>query len=785
MHKPRWWIAGVAAALVVSALGLYWFVFKPGQAPGSVQALPEIAIMEPVQGSLYAPGSQVPVEIRTFGEFEVAAIELWIDGQLLGSQAAEPGKSMPPWTSFLWLPSQPGTHSLVARSLGSDSPLAFSDAILIDISEDTTADGGADTVDYPLPSVLPTAGDLPAMIPPSFPGSVPVVEAWSGAPGPASSGDLGPKPHAPELIAEANGCGVQLLLHDQDEAEQGFRIYRQASNSQGWKEVAVLQPQDGMGWLAYNDTAYPGGFVYYASAFNQAGESPGNMSQVNIPQENCPSSPQAHPALALNLDQLLEGIDWDRAYCYRSADGTRWERFPLEGFFNPPTSPADTQAEMQFSLTNARGSGADSSLVLQLNCWGWNEGNLEFLGHFQHQFDLSSFDTLPAQIGKSEFQDSLLYLPAALTPQVHPFSGEVGFKFNPELPLPLPEFDGSMPYVHPYSSTDPEICTQHLPPEFQNLVGTLLFCSPYPGFNVGPGGENPQPHLVWDILSDCPQGSGAACTPYQSWLDKAEQEGGDIWFTVNDWSSEGYHTWAIDGAYMRNWTIKPLECAGTRDFQVRLFYSDADELIIGPASNLYTIECPRPIPWIIPLEITFDTIRFYSLDDGDSGEVVQDVEVFGYLVASTSQGNRFVNFAKWDQQADNCPDEAFSSTLNTGGTLFSGCTITFDDVAPYNLDEAQLCQSTSKYNCSLAGFGYENNTVQLGVDDGDMLVFNVLIIDWDDASGNDLQCLGWMFLPALDRLDWAKVQDQGFTIDTPNWGSGSCRIQGSVSAVLP
>ncbi len=51
--------------------------------------------------------------------------------------------------------------------------------------------------------------------------------------------------------------------------------------------------------------------------------------------------------------------------------------------------------------------------------------------------------------------------------------------------------DPTMPFFTPSVSFDPEICKQHLPSDAQNLIGQLLFCSPYQGFTVGPGGDNP------------------------------------------------------------------------------------------------------------------------------------------------------------------------------------------------------------------------------------------------------------------------------------------------------
>jgi hypothetical protein len=785
MKLRKWlWVSGLVAGIALAAVILYTRVIKPAPTGGASQPPPEVAITEPVQGAQFSLGSPVPVEVRVYGEYEVQSIELWVDGQLLGQQGAGASGAKPLPVSFLWLPSNPGLHSLAARALGPDSPLAYSDVTLVEVYAASPGEEGDDPADHALPAVLPAAEGLPSFEPPPSEQALALAQPWQGAPGQASA-PAGSNPAAPNLIARAEGCGAELLIDDLALDEAGFRIYRQASNTQAWMQVAQLASLENTGWFAYTDNAYPGGMIYYVASFNAAGESPGNMVQVNIDEQDCPPLAADGPVLELDPYQLLANSGADRAYCYRTLDEVHWERTPGNGFFvlnDPPVAPQDA---LHLSLAGLNQAGRQADLDLQLDCWGWKGNVLKHLGNFRHTFDLTSISTLPQQIGASIFKPGMTLLHDAGSPALRPLSGSSGnINLDPGLLHLLPQLDGSMPYFYLSSTDDPQQCKQHLPPEFQNLVGQLLFCSPYPGFNVGPGGDNPQLHLIWDVQGTCPNGSGPACTTYESWLSKAEQEGGDVWFTVYDWSSAGYHTWTVDGANMRNWTIKPLECSGTRDFQIKMFYSDADEVLVGFPSNLYSIDCPHPTPWIIPLEISFDTIRFYNLDDGDNGSVVQDVEVFGYLSAHTSQGNRYLNLAEWNEQADHCPDESVQPSV-MGTMIVDGCTKVFEDLQAESLSEYALCQSTSKYNCSINGWNFDNNTVRLGVDDGDGMMLQVLIVDWDDASANDLQCLAFLLLPPLDRLAWAKVQNQSFTIDSPDWGSGSCRIQGTLRAVLP
>jgi hypothetical protein len=786
MRLKRIWIIYGLLGIAALALLIGFFVSRRPPANPTATLKPQaVFISSPESGSQFPLGSLIVIDVTTSESEQVQAIELWVDGQLLGLQERPDLQTRLLQTSFVWQPSNPGVHALSARTIGANGPLSYSNMTKIEVYAPAESPPGMDTVDYDRPAVVPAAEESPPAAPSTPPSQVPEANPWSGkTSGEAQSPGVS-KPFAPELALQAEGCGAKLLIHDLAQDEDGFRVYRQASNSDSWKLVAQLSSNTAGGWTSYHDSAYPGGFMYFVASFNSAGETPGNQALVNIDPSACPSPVQAAPAFEFDFQELLGASGAERAYCYRSFDGMHWERFPSSGSIPLDRAEIGQGETSPISLAGLK-PGAAQRMGLQLDCWGWFGGRLKHLGEFAGQFDLSDLETLPGQIKNSPFGAGLKYLPQAEAPALSPLGGTFDIQLQGGLlHYLLPVYEPSMPYLYAFYNHDPDTCLQHLPPDFQNLVGQLLFCSPYPGFESDPEAVNPQPYLVWDDQNSCPSSGSTACVTYQNWLAKVEQEDGDVWFIVVDESSAGRFTWPIHGAEMQNWTIKPLDCTGQRSLHISMYYADGDEFLFGPESNKVTLDCPHPLPWVIPLAVSFDSIRFYNLDDGDNGAVVQDVEVFGYLLAASSQGNRYVNFAKWDQQADNCPDEAFSGSLSTGGTLFSGCTITFDDTGPYDLSEAQLCQSTSKYNCSLAGWGYDNNVVQLGVDDGDGIMLQLLIIDWDDASANDLQCMGWLYLPARGRLEWAQVQNQSFTIDSINWGSGSCKVEGTINAVLP
>jgi hypothetical protein len=259
-----------------------------------------------------------------------------------------------------------------------------------------------------------------------------------------------------------------------------------------------------------------------------------------------------------------------------------------------------------------------------------------------------------------------------------------------------------------------------------------------------------------------------------------------VWFLVEDTSNAGYFNYVVDAPYLQNLTIPPVACSGTRLFNVSMYFSDNSNIYFSLPSNLASINCPQPLPYEIPIDVTFNTISFWSLDDGDSG--ADDVEVYGYLAATASgTPSYFLNLAEWDEQGDECPDESveWPGSLNSMGTLITGgCTKIFGN-GTHNLADVALCHGTSKTNCSIKGWGFSQNTARVYVTDWDLISISFLIYDWDDASGNDLQCLASINIPARDRFDWALVQDLPFHVESGDNGNGGCSIDGVINAVTP
>jgi hypothetical protein len=692
---------------------------------------------------------------------------------------------------FLWTPQTVGVHTLIARALGADGPLGFSPSVHVGVVEPEPGDqvdqvDGVANVDDDgvIPAVLPASDDVGGPGAPPSGGGFQPAEPQGSSPDPGNAN--GP-PTAPELAVSVDSCTAQLVFNDLSDDEVGFFVYRQASNQQLWQQVADLAANDGQGWLSYEESPGPGGFNYYVVSYNGQGESPSNPVLANFTGDclDGESDSGFNPVLELDLGNLLADSGADRAYCYQSSDGLNWSRFPLEGFF----MPGGADENSLIALNELIGQGVET-LELMFECWGWMNGDLELIGSFEHVFDLPD----EPEDGMT-FQGSSLASVAQLFdmdgPQYFPMGEEhdiqVLFDVGSDVFKFLLMHDPSMPTPLAYVTYDPDECQSHLMPDAQNLLGKILFCTPYVGFDSGEGGGNPQPYLVWDFDQGCGAGYGTPpCQPYFYFENLAEFITGNVWFTITDWSSSGTFYWNVDAPYLQNLTIPPVGCSGKRSFYVSMYFDDGDTTYFGLASNVVTIDCPTPLPWDIPLDFTFETITFSSLDDGESDP--DDVEVYGFMRTWViGDETVYLNLAEWDDQDSDCPDETVSwpGSLDTQGLLILGdCTKTFGN-GTHSLSGVAMCQGTSKTNCSISGWNFDNNTVRVTATDGQAIQLFLEVFDWDDASGNDLQCWSIYDLEARSRFDWALINNQPFSFIGFDQGNGNCTVSGTINAVVP
>jgi len=344
--------------------------------------------------------------------------------------------------------------------------------------------------------------------------------------------------------------------------------------------------------------------------------------------------------------------------------------------------------------------------------------------------------------------------------------------------------DPTMPFVSSLITYSPEACKSHLPPPFQNQLGQFLFCTAFPGFDLGWEGANPQPYLVWgpNQVPMCIDGSGPNCKSYAQLVAQAADQGHELGFNIYDSNALGFYVHPVTAPELFAFVIPPVACSGSRTFWVQMWYHDSTNQVssYGPPSVRTSIPCPYKLGPQMALDIRFDTLTVSDVFDGESGP--QDIEVYGYLRASAASGNRYLNLAAWNQQAPECPDDTYHPFLETADT--SACPKQLAS-GTYNLDNMALCESNTYHTCGPAGWKSNNNIIRLTIADHDSLTLSVKIIDWDDVFGNDLVCQGDLQIPSKSIFDWSEVQNLPFSISSSGSESGSCQIIGAMNAVSP
>jgi hypothetical protein len=801
MIKRRKWIL-VALVCIFSLLFAAIFgisILKFNQYRTSVVSIypapghPQVSITGPAHNSQFSLGAPIIVEATAFNSQGILSIELYIDGELTGVESAPAGGSDFFPADFIWSPPAPGVYALIARANGVDQLTTYSSPIKIKVTPPDFDPDAPDTTDYASPAP-------PSSYSPPVPESdANPAEGWNGTPGNWINSLVadGP-PNPPELAVSLDGCSVLLSIHDLSDNEEGFEVWRLLPNSPSWSSIDVLASQSQYEWITYTDSGAHGGTAYYVSSFNSKGVHDSNLVHVNLDPINCPPPANEQSVLTLELKSLETLIPVDKLYCYFSLDGVSWMRRPEFGFW-PGGDALQEQESYNSEIISLNLTGDDGShepeikpLSFYLDCWGWQAGSLYYLGAISPSLDPNQPGS--KQFGSDGFLAEVSLLVKELPDQLEFYpmggAGEDDYEFGvseDEIQV-LPSWlestiDPTMPKLYPLVTHNPEVCKSHLPPPFQNLLGQGMFCWPYPGFDIGNQGANPQPYFVWNPTKHCLKGFGEPpCKHYPYWISFAADLGHEVGFNIYDQNNKGFYIHQVTAPELFSFVIPPVPCSGMRDFWVQMWYYDGTSLLptYGPPSPKFSIACPYKLGPSMALDIRFDMLRLYNVDDGEGG--LQDVEVYGYLRASSGTMTRYLNLATWNQQASSCPDDTISLSLGTGGAL--GCPKTFTS-GHYNLDDTTLCESKSYNNCSQSGWETNNNTIRLIIEESDSLTLKVKIVDWDDNSDNDLVCQGTFQIPSQSIFEWHKVIKQPFTIIGSLTDSGECRIEGVMNAVSP
>lgn len=776
MNKTTPWLlaAGVGLllmlALAVAAVFAYQALQPPD--PGDLAALrPVVQITSPSAGDQLAENELVLVTVDALGGTGFEAIELWINGVHQGTHRDLGPTQGGAEVTFAWHPAGVGFHILSARAADSRGGYSTSASVAVLVAAKPGVGEDDDRAASSPGLVLPVSDDVGGG--PAGPsGDAQTAAPWSGNPLDQLGGQAEAVPVAPELAAELDGCAVQLSINDLSDNEDGFVVNRQALQAPAAVEVAALGDHDGSGWIETSDVPGAGSYAYTVTAFNDQGGSDSNPVPIAIDPADCPASEQAGQTMQLQLANLQLGPAVIDAYCYRSLNQGAWDRWPATGFFQPEEGGFLPAGETWEIFLGGDGEEIDESdLSLALQCWGWQAGHLQLIGEVEQglgeqgpgQWALND-GAFSVELVKEIGQGRLGYIPIGTefeTLDIGPGSwGDWAlFKLGMQMPRPIA-----------FTTTSSETCTDHLTPEAQNLLGTILFCTPWPGYTTGIASDNPQHYLAWLPTGPCLGGLGAGpCKSYDQWLSEANKVG----YTVTYWTDDvSDYKYSVSAPYHTVYVIKPLSCQTFRAFTVQMWAQVDAGTVYGPNSQPVSIPCVKPNKGIATVYVTFDNLRFEWIDDGESEP--QDIEIYSVFKAWTSAETVEIWQARQSDWDGDCPSEAFSGTLNTSGVLGLGCRQSVGVVlGGHNLANFPMCIKPCNENWYAPG----RNQIALAVPEGEPIHLLYSIMDYDSASANDSVCFHTGQTETHTYEEWQALEEDSFWMNSFASDSGDCQVR--------
>ncbi len=694
-------LVGAVVVAAVAALGVIAFKFISYKESGGVPADPsfaQVAISYPQQGVQLELNDPMKVEAVAIASKLFTSMELWINGELVGVQAAPSGGAYPFSTFFSWTPVEEGIYSLIAAAIDADGNKEISAGVTAFVAQ-TETEGEQVSFDlYGSPSVkpAPSGGGYSPPEAPSPDESIGPASNWNGATGDWVTSLMAEvKPTAPELYVAPGECGALLQFHDLSDNEEGFAVYRQVGISPMWVKIATLSSQSDVDWITYIDEDIYGAVYYYVSAFNSQGESKSNFVLVSIDPADCELAGKDLVIGKLGVTLQIPSLKAEKVYCYMSTNGMSWERWPLQGFL----MPGEGGHQIAGPIMTLNMGGEDQiegepthhlNMNLLMECWGWEGGNLQKLGKLvaeglNPQADSSLNILGEGMLAEIKLETAFMPSQGAIYP-IGPLNNWIaGSLMDPD------QFDWQdvtsavLPTPRLSVGYNPDWCGAHLPPDAQNILGKLLYCFPYPAYDPDKGGMGPQPYLgwrfdgiFWDKHYDqyCPEWFGEGCISYSNLLSIAEETGGKVGFTITALQNGKKTVWNVTEPDLRMFVVPPMTCPGDVKYSVRLWYrpgkesvavaaspddkiSEIGEMGFSPTKILYSkesnwtwIPCANPPApnWTLDnqaqyLDITFSDLSFYGIDDGENDvdfgvTVAESLELYGYFrVKAPSMGH--------------------------------------------------------------------------------------------------------------------------------------------------
>jgi hypothetical protein len=797
----RGWLVAIISALGILAFAIAVYSFIRFRQTGSLYvdaSQSQVVISHPGNMAQFPAGSPIQVEVSATGQKPFTSSELWINGVLEGVQAGPPPGLPTLGFSFSWIPASSGTFSLVARAINLDNATAVSSAVIVFVNPSEKEDQSGPDAGQAYPAVLPAApaGEINPPAPAPGDAQTPAVE-WQGSPADwLTNLTASSVPAAPELAVAADGCSVKLDIHDLSDNEEGFVLYRQTTASPYWVHVADLASHFGKGWIETQDPSLSGGITYYVDAFNSKGQTSSNLALVNIDPQACPApKPSSNlPVLDLKVQNLSITDGTENAYCYTNQGGKYWSRWPEFGFIAPVASGQNAQLLgaplLLASLGDSGINPGPQSMDLKLECWGWRSGTLLSLGQFSQKIDLVSphaihvaltglaFDVLPDVI--TAMKNEKFKLGASFAP------GESLVKdpFTIENLGYFPESD-QMPRIAAEVTENINHCRDHVQdPSYKDA-----YCAPAPGFNAGPGGVNPQPFLVWDVLDGFCKATGQKECLSLSWWEGFAREYPDpyrpgvffdveaTFFTGEDYEFPvGWQTDADQRAlkYTPDFPFGQVACDHSgMILTVAMVVNTSFGTFQGAPSQWIQTVCPKALGNSVLVEVNFNQLTLAGMDEPANS-------VYGQFAAlPNGQPATHLLIGWWNGESP--------ATPYLGPEQSSNGYIGQMDNGTYPLSQLKLCTAFGGVMCPFtATYDYftNNNVLVVTLRGGDALQLFSELYDYNTYSSDDHICDGNVWVGPRTIEEWAATVNESILLIQPE-GHAYCSVEVILSAREP
>ncbi len=437
-------LAGIGAILGVSAVIFYSYSARRRLTLAEQYSPPVVLVTDPSADASAAAGSYLTISATAMGNHPIIRAEVWLDGQLTGTQNAEkPDGSSPFYADFSVLVPSEGPHLAFVRAvdslgmIGQSAPVSLTGApkptdplLLVTVENGQTLKQIADTYstspdvlkglnpglgNSPTPGTsikvpLPPKGGSPAGGGPAGPANPPVpipdvpmltlsdkilINPFGGSMMLLSNGP----PVAPSgLQAEFKDCKIILRWNDNADNEDKYNVYMTSAEYENYKQALLFaslgpSPKTGPAWYELQ-TGIIGGVSIWVEAVNSLGASPSNIVWVYVPfVSGSPSSAwEAKTLIITPLDFTVTG-PYDMAYCYISFENQPEQWFPIGGGKFIQLSGGKGQGiGGYYSITHPK----DEKLDLSGTCLGWAGSTLSDMGPFSASFSPGNLERTKA-----------------------------------------------------------------------------------------------------------------------------------------------------------------------------------------------------------------------------------------------------------------------------------------------------------------------------------------------------------------------------------------------------